>query len=187
MILLCVCLDPDEMAYDLYLPLFQDIIASADAILDLPLDMPGPRPIFDIEMSVIHPLYFTAIKCRDPLVRDQAKELLSRCGKEGVWDGDIMTCVASHVIALEESERAFDPAKGKWDIPEEGRVCGTALNVIRDKKVVLVKCTARQSKVGPGTSMNAGVTYNDNYKEPGRLFGPHADYDWTFRESILKW
>lgn len=56
------------------------------------------------DIGWIPPLFFTAIKCRDPRLRRQAIKLLkSRSHKEGIWDTNVVTLVATKVLELEEN------------------------------------------------------------------------------------
>ncbi|KAF2785807.1 hypothetical protein K505DRAFT_330776 [Melanomma pulvis-pyrius CBS 109.77] len=55
-----------------------------------------------MEISTTEPLYYTAIKCRHPSLRRRALELMKLARGVGVWDGDAMAVIASHVIDLEE-------------------------------------------------------------------------------------
>lgn len=58
---------------------------------------------FMFEAGVIPPLYFTAIKCRNPQIRRRALTILSSVsGREGLWDYDIVVAVAKRVVELEE-------------------------------------------------------------------------------------
>ncbi|RSL66646.1 hypothetical protein CEP53_003303 [Fusarium sp. AF-6] len=102
-------LEPREMAFDDYAPEFQEIITSVE-ILSLnaadgggpPLNSPDALPLFTPEMGIIHPLYFTALKYRDPFWRRRAIALLRRSGREGPWVGEIEAALASAIAVREE-------------------------------------------------------------------------------------
>ncbi|KAH6885189.1 C6 zinc finger domain protein [Thelonectria olida] len=56
------------------------------------------------DMGWIPPLYYTALKCRDPKLRLQAVELLRLVPhREGIWDSNMVASIAEKVIAIEET------------------------------------------------------------------------------------
>jgi len=146
LITLSTCLEPDERAYDDQLPSFKSIIEHSAAFLHAD----GPRNgnkgrgnIFSLEMSIVQPLYFTALKCRDWSVRHRALSLLRLCGKEGVWDGEIMAAIAQYIINHEESQVvALEMAK--LEIPEYARVHGVGLNLDRASREVSIIFSKRR-------------------------------------------
>ena len=185
---LFACLCPHEMAYDQCLPLFLEVLTSAEDVLrsaaDVARSQDTLRPLFDLEMSLIHPLYLTALKCRDSHIRWRAKELLHICGKEGVWDGDIMARVAGHVISLEEGERGLDTISGILEIAEGGRICGTGISVNRDKKMAWVECSMRRSISKHEFSVDSQGGERDTVVPEEEI---DWQYEWEVRETILEW
>ncbi|KAF1982122.1 hypothetical protein K402DRAFT_397855 [Aulographum hederae CBS 113979] len=65
---------------------------------------PAP-PKFSFELGLIAPIYFVAIKCRDPYTRRSALSLLHRADKrrEGLVDATRAFKIASRVVELEEA------------------------------------------------------------------------------------
>ncbi|KAN0119295.1 hypothetical protein V8E51_001503 [Hyaloscypha variabilis] len=113
---------PNESAWDTQLPSFKEILILCKAVISNSGEKPrkGPyslvglpraspkRPVwrdaFTFEMGIIPPLYFTAIKCRDPTVRREAIRLLglARPRKEGLWDARNLASIAERVVEIEE-------------------------------------------------------------------------------------
>jgi hypothetical protein len=184
---LSVCLAPDETEYDACFPLFLDILQNAEDILLLTAAPHSQKarlpnkitPPFDLEVSIVQPLYFTALKCRVSDARDRAIALMYRTGKEGVWDGALMARIAEHVVRLEESKRHTNMADGDTDIREESRVCGVAINVIRKQSKVSVQCITRAWISTTKNSAADSLAYVGHGKGDG--------YNWEFREDILQW
>lgn len=152
---LSTSLDPDEVEYDKYLWQFEAIIEHAEAVLGSPTQEETisnaaaaiqPRKRFTIEMDVIHPLYFTAFKCRHLPIRQRAIELMRVAGKEGAWDGVIFARIAQHVQALEEEE-AVDNEYGSEGAPfgvcKLKRVHSVGFDIRREKRNVWVQCRRR--------------------------------------------
>jgi hypothetical protein len=76
-----------EMAWDLGIQLWRHIVDLGEQVIrSLPSSQMGTgEPILSLEMGVIVPLFFTAMKCREPSMRRRAIALLSaRRWREGV-------------------------------------------------------------------------------------------------------
>jgi hypothetical protein len=166
-IALLVCLCPSETAYDAHIPLFMNIIESAEFMLGLQ----QRRPLFDLEMCLVEVLYYTALKCRDGRTRWKAVELLGQTEKEGVWEGRIMSVVAEFVLWSEEGQRYSVKSE---EVREEDRVHGTELDVRRERRDIGVKC----SKKRPVTGRMGGFVNG---------CGRSGDCVWEFFEAILKY
>ena len=71
---------------------------------------PHTRPTFAAYYGIVPPLFVVATKCRDPLLRRQAIQLLRSCARrEGMWDSELAARIGEWVMHLEESESAFCP------------------------------------------------------------------------------
>ncbi|KAK1825853.1 hypothetical protein QBC39DRAFT_270161 [Podospora conica] len=126
-----------EAAFDSYTSTFSAIIPLAASFLDVishPATRedqsgklsPGPTSadprhlssMFTFEMHVIAPLYYVATKCRHPMIRRAALELLRRhpTRQENLWRANIMAAIADHTIELEERHlrvtRSVSPSHG---------------------------------------------------------------------------
>jgi hypothetical protein len=125
---------------------------------------------FSLETSTIEPLYYMAIKCRHPVFRRRALDLLKIGGREGVWDGHIMSRVASHAISIEEStvsslrlmsemdwtrdvgqttgseakyeKTDFGPGDGAegWELEKEKLISEVTFDIDRQRKTVKIEC-----------------------------------------------
>ncbi|KAM3449883.1 hypothetical protein MY3296_006575 [Beauveria thailandica] len=103
------------------------------------------KPSFSADLGIVPPLFVVATKCRDPWLRRQAIQLLkSSARREGMWDSELTSNIATWVMQLEEQgvpggggaavPPAFDPrnpgAEGYADahgiaqrtIPEDRRI-----------------------------------------------------------------
>jgi len=69
-----------------------------------PARPPRAPPVFTFETHVIPALYYVATKCRHPLVRHAALDLLRRnpSKRENLWRADVMGGIAAHVVGVEE-------------------------------------------------------------------------------------
>ncbi|KAL2127921.1 hypothetical protein VTI74DRAFT_9984 [Chaetomium olivicolor] len=68
---------------------------------------PGARrfsTVFTFEMHIIAPLYFVAAKCRHPMIRRTALNLLRRnpARRENLWRADVMAAIAERTMRVEE-------------------------------------------------------------------------------------
>lgn len=59
---------------------------------------------FSFETHIIPPLYYVATKCRHPLIRRSALELLTSnpSRRENLWRASVMGALAAHIVSLEE-------------------------------------------------------------------------------------
>ncbi|TQV99295.1 mercuric reductase [Cordyceps javanica] len=102
------------------------------------------KPSFSADLGIVPPLFVVATKCRDPWLRRQAIQLLkSSARREGMWDSELTSNIATWVMQLEEQgvpggggaavPPAFDPrnpAAGYMDdqgvvqrtIPDDRRI-----------------------------------------------------------------
>ncbi|KAF5618409.1 transcriptional regulatory moc3 [Fusarium sp. NRRL 25303] len=98
-------LQPLETKYDSYALEFQEIIASAKAVLDIRSSdkSSDSLPMFTPEMGIIQPLFFATLKYRNSFWRRQALDLLRRSGREGPWCGAIEAQILEVVIGAEEN------------------------------------------------------------------------------------
>lgn len=118
-------LSSSEVVYDDFLTSFAAIVPLAAAYLDLEsssqqravvppqssqyLAVPEQLSVahtsnFSFETHIIPPLYYVATKCRHPLIRRSALDLLSRnpFRRENLWRASVMGALAGHIVSLEE-------------------------------------------------------------------------------------
>lgn len=99
-------LDSAELAYDAHISAFATIISIATSVLNSKASTSEARP-FGFETELIAPVYWTAAKCRHPLLRRAALRLLMRDElkerKENLWYGRHVLAAASRIIELEEA------------------------------------------------------------------------------------
>lgn len=176
----------DETVYDQCLPQFKKIVEQAELVrryenplhLSIPIakgfegngknsvqKILFPKRIEDpsIHMGLNYPLYLTALKCRYRPLRRRAMKLLRMSGRESVWDGNMLACIAEYVIQIEEgkgfdykegtedwvdsiTEEAEDrEAEGEMDfgVSEEKRVHCLALNIDKGERKIWVQINRR--------------------------------------------
>ncbi|KAF4872331.1 Aspercryptin biosynthesis cluster-specific transcription regulator atnN [Colletotrichum siamense] len=107
----CLC-TPDGSIFDRYTNNFVFIVSTIKGILEAMLPVPLThvasrhciqRFSYSAQMGLIPPLYYTAMKCRVPLIRRQAVELVTTgLHEEGIWDTSLSAQMAREVISLEE-------------------------------------------------------------------------------------
>lgn len=112
-------LSSPECTYDSYTASFERVVDLAAQVVHLTnAQNNGTPPIFQFEIGVIPPLYMTARKCRDPILRRRAIDLLRQAPKqEGLWESGQMAAVAERIVEIEEQ----DLEEGCWP-NEEMRV-----------------------------------------------------------------
>ena len=139
---LSTVLSPYEVTFDSLDELFRQIVVNAEVLLSEPADSSKTKAGFRILSSLSQPLFLVAMKCRRPMLRRQAVDLLSRTTKEGPWDPSILVPIARRAILLEEqlllekqSESALgdEPlfsSAGYETVPERARLHGCGMGFI---------------------------------------------------------
>ncbi|KAF2152229.1 hypothetical protein K461DRAFT_268211 [Myriangium duriaei CBS 260.36] len=102
---LSTCLDTYEQYYEAFMPEFTTIVRLATEIIDSSLQESATESLsFSLEAVFILPLYLTALKCRDKVIRHKAIHLLeAQSGLEGLCVSKIHARVARRVVEIEES------------------------------------------------------------------------------------
>lgn len=102
-------------------------------------------PAFDTD--ILPPLYVVASRCRHPLIRRQALDLLRQGPRqEGYWHRGILSSIAERIMNLEERDCAG--AKSSADIPGSARISVLNTTVKPAELVLLLHCCQQQ----PGKS-----------------------------------
>jgi hypothetical protein len=97
----------DQMFWDDYCPVYDQIIDLSKAILTAD-DGPGGNSTsrnasFSLDLVTIGPIFELARRCRDPLIRRKAVEVMRTCHRrEGMWDSELALLIIERVIAIEE-------------------------------------------------------------------------------------
>jgi len=90
-----------ETAFDVLDPLFIEMLGHARAALQTPAGLDS-APIYSSGLGVVMPLHLIAARCRNPVVRMEAAELLCRAGRrDGLWDSTVAGKIVSTTIAIE--------------------------------------------------------------------------------------
>lgn len=140
-------LSSSEIVYDDYLPNFAAIVPLAAAYLDLEvsqhqqmrhtswqaipstmlsqyLAQTGNQVVGQVsdlpyETHIIPPLYYVATKCRHPLIRRSALDLLRRnpFRHESLWRASVMGTLAGHIVSLESQVHTLPATPGPTCTP----------------------------------------------------------------------
>lgn len=115
-------MEVEETAWDAHVVDFETIVSLAGKLPGLKIDEElkakarpaGPmlakrctlRDLFTFEMGAMPAVYFTALKCRDPVIRRRAIQVLAgmRPRREGLWDARQLEAIAKRVLEVEEGD-----------------------------------------------------------------------------------
>lgn len=100
-IMLSTCLMQRETAFDAYRQYFRTIVENASQALATSTRDCSQAP-FTFELGVGQPLFFTAMSCRDPVLRREALALLRRVPQEGFFQCAPRVASAEEYIRMEE-------------------------------------------------------------------------------------
>lgn len=118
------CISQEESHFDNFTPHFEEIVCLAENILKLG---PGTEstPVAEqlsLDPGILAHIYWTAHKCRDPLIRRRAIQALARCpAKQGMWRRSLIVQVASKIVEIEEEALCSLPV-GERRVAEQDRV-----------------------------------------------------------------
>ncbi|KAG8159714.1 hypothetical protein KVR01_010351 [Diaporthe batatas] len=63
------------------------------------------KPSFSADLGIVPPLYVVATKCRNPILRRQAIQLLrSSSRREGMWDSELTARIGTWIMDIEEED-----------------------------------------------------------------------------------
>jgi hypothetical protein len=111
-----------EMIYDTFLPDFQYITRTCTLLIASQDATQQPRNSrFSFEVGLVPPLHVTATKCRDPLTRRAAVEILFASPRqEGMWDGVLTARIGKWITSCEEDGLPPPPLESR-----ESSICRT--------------------------------------------------------------
>jgi hypothetical protein len=138
-----------ETLHDAYLDKYEEVIRlCGELLLDAKGSVSGPscNRFFCFDIGVIFPLFWVAIKCREPHARRRAVKLLgSLRHQEGSWKSTTAAKAAEFVISIEEEGMP----EGGGQIPELARV--QLVNMTADVKrgEIRVSCVLRPAHGRP--------------------------------------
>ena len=118
-IMLATVPQSSEMIYDYFLPEFKYITRTCARLIAAQDSTQMPRNTrFSLEIGIIPPLHVTATKCRDPVVRREAVDIMFASPRqEGMWDGVLSARIGRWIISCEEeglTPPTLPPDRGNW-------------------------------------------------------------------------
>ncbi|OQE20606.1 hypothetical protein PENSTE_c013G07982 [Penicillium steckii] len=122
---LCKCNAKYETEYDEHIPDYTKIIESAEEIIKLSKTLNKPSSIpqrFFMEAPITPSLYWTAYKCRDPLLRRRAiQAILNFPACQGGWENLRHAASATRIMEIEEGPVWHLPVKERF-VKNEWRI-----------------------------------------------------------------
>ncbi|KAE8393572.1 hypothetical protein BDV23DRAFT_180627 [Aspergillus alliaceus] len=103
-IIVATCVSSLEIMTDAYLPNFQNIVEQCNVALDTSVRSDGTQPPFTFATSVLFPLWFTSLRCREPRIRRAAIALMYRAPQvQGFYKCTTAASFAENIMTLEET------------------------------------------------------------------------------------
>lgn len=99
----------DETVFDAQLKDFESLLTEVQSLWNRAEEELGMKPAnkmsFTVDLGFIPPLYYIALKCRDPRLRRRAIDLLRKAPHiEANWDGPLAATIAYEIMRLEEGD-----------------------------------------------------------------------------------
>jgi hypothetical protein len=149
-------------------PQFCQHTTHADILGDNDFTAKHIKPSFSADLGIVPPLFVVATKCRDPVTRRQAVQLLmSSSRREGMWDSELAARIGLWIAKIEEDDSGFE----EFTRPHSSST---------SKTFVDSPGSARYSMGSPGSRSNGSVDFGDDIP-----LGPggNARWDTNRRES----
>ena len=108
-IFLSACTSSKQTSFDTHLDGFSDIIDNAQVVLQRVASGAHGRHLFTFDPTIIiPPLYFVATKCREPILRRKALQLLRQAPRRNdLWSLMAAPGVVEKIVAIEEDTGHF--------------------------------------------------------------------------------
>jgi len=139
-----------QTAFDPFFPIFSEITRLAELIITMQPERQclwqKHKFYYTAETPFLHPLFYTAQKCRDGRLRRRALHLLKLAGSEGVFEGRSSAAAVEWVIEQEEAGLpegvigSVDPNSGGY-VEERWRMRGADIRINRLAKSLDITCT----------------------------------------------
>lgn len=137
----------EETIFDCFEEEFSRIIELAYLLTaDASEEQRSPIPTFD--MGILPHLYFVASRCRHPLLRRKALELLRRGPRqEGIWSRDMLAGIGERIMGMEE--KLCGSVESSMDIKASARLTVINASIDSTRGTVVLHC-CRQEAGGCG-------------------------------------
>ena len=142
------CTHLEAMVFDQYDDEFDEIVTLAAKVIRALKTTSAFQ--FRLDMGIIYPLFYTAIRCREPWIRQRALSLLrSICFQEGVWNAKAQASIAQ--VAINRELSFNNPSLPDRRPLESARVHSVGVNVLDPvKRVAEVNLTQKLNGIdGP--------------------------------------
>lgn len=114
------CVSPAQSYYDRFFTEFDLIVSSAEKVIELGAgpDLTDFPSRFALDAEVVPSMYWTASRCRDPMIRRRAIEAMRNYPtREGMWDKRRYVEAATKIVEFEEAQ--YSSLAVAERIPEE--------------------------------------------------------------------
>jgi hypothetical protein len=160
-ILFTTGMSPEETAFDAFNSEFNSIVTLTSSLVKdgKAFGIPGRAGQFSFDMALVPPMYLTATRCRDPLIRRRALSILSATPRqEGVWNSDMMARIAERLIHIEEDGNG--QVTSSDNVPATSRLSVLNATINSEQRSVLVElCRPKGNQNGELDLLDEWITY----------------------------
>ncbi|KAK3403589.1 hypothetical protein B0T20DRAFT_450414 [Sordaria brevicollis] len=125
------------------------------------------KPSFSADLGIVPPLFVVATKCRDPVIRRQAIQLLrSSARREAMWDSELTARIGMWITEIEESDDFSIITPGSSPVASFSNMSMNSMGGVMDEAAVVdgvlssvpVKTESGVVRSDSNGSMNGGAT-----------------------------
>jgi hypothetical protein len=158
-------MSPQETAFDALNSEFDSIVTLTSSLVEDNKDSGASEKAghFTFDMALVPPLYLTATRCRDPLIRRRALSILwATSRQEGIWNSDMLAKIAERLISIEED--GLGQVTSSDDVPATSRLSVLNVTIYSEQRHVLAElCRPKGNGNGDGNGeldlLDEWVTY----------------------------
>jgi hypothetical protein len=154
-------MSPQETAFDAFNSEFESIVTLASSLVDdnTGLGVSRKPGHFAFDMALVAPLYLTATRCRDPLIRRRALAILSATSRqECIWNSDMLAKIAERLISIEED--GIGQVISSEDVPATSRLSVLNATIYSEQRCVLAElCRPKGNGNGELDLLDEWITY----------------------------
>jgi hypothetical protein len=132
-----------QMTWDPFIPVFEKIVNLAEEIISSDSSDPA-QPVFSTDIGIIGPLYGVVSRCRDPVIRRRAIDIMKAAPRqEGIWNSILVARVAERVVEIEEQGLGLVTCCA--DVPDWARLSDVQPNFDAEHRRAVLSYSRRPS------------------------------------------
>ncbi|KAL9060340.1 MAG: hypothetical protein Q9162_000744 [Coniocarpon cinnabarinum] len=131
----------DEMHFDEFTPLFEEMVVLARKVFEItPSSSRGQHMTVSFDLGVAEPLFYVVSRCRVPRLRRDALEMLRKCPQnEGIWNSHLACSIGEKIIDTEErASPSWPNVQSEKDVTRAARILEALPRLVKNTGELVV-------------------------------------------------